>query len=472
MSFRLLSVCLSGYMLLCAPFLIAAPQPVLWHEGTDKLPGATWQYSYSAAKLAWQQPMGSWFDSKQQYLGNSAYSEADAAVSKTPYLLNWQLQPMLAQQQIKPGQKLDLLLRNQPGSKGTTEFYSKEQNSLPPQLKLITNKRTISLDATMDTFLDKSTFRSLGTRPQLKVGPANVALLQFAIPLLAEGEQLTNASLQLETYRQYGANRIGVYLLAEPEDKPTDPPLTASNHIVFSEDFSNRRWSSRWHDISARNRAERVTAPQRPEQQALKVNFTPSQHLALDMSIRMKQLLPDEPEALYFQYDLYLADNWFSDRQGGKFPGLAGTYQQAGWGGRSADGSNGWSARGQFGDTIVSNDTLNNTTPIGFYAYYPANGQRYGAAFYWDKAISKLQPGRWYTITQYVEMNTPGQQDGILRAWVDNIPVFENTAIRFRDTPELKIERLWMNFYHGGTAKPSKNMDLYITNILLALPAD
>ncbi|WP_213999921.1 hypothetical protein [Arsukibacterium sp.] len=46
--------------------------------------------------------------------------------------------------------------------------------------------------------------------------------------------------------------------------------------------------------------------------------------------------------------------------------------------------------------------------------------------------------------------------------------MFERTDIRFRDTSDLKIERLWLNFYHGGTAKPVQEMELYIDNVILA----
>ncbi|MDX3772879.1 hypothetical protein QE250_01980 [Chromatiaceae bacterium AAb-1] len=459
--------------LLWLPHSVPAQQaePLLWHEGTARLTGATRQHSYGAAWLQWPaDTMGSWFDRNRQYLGNTAYSVAEITVSKTPYTVTWPLATLV--NQIQPRMPLDLLLRNQPGATGSTEFYSKEQGSFAPQLRLITsNQREIRLNAVMDTYLDNTTYRSLGDRKILKSGPSNVLLLQFAIPALEDNEQITSATLQLYTAKQYGNNQVGVYLLAQPVTPDnTQSPLNNST-LLFREDFSERRWAARWHDISPRNLAERTPAPQRPEQYALKISFSPRYNLALDMSLRLKTLLPEEPEALYFQYDLYLGDNWFSARQGGKLPGLAGTYNKAGWGGRSADGNNGWSARGLFGDTIVSNDRLNNSTPAGFYAYYPDNGQQHGANLFWDKIASKLHTGRWYTLTQYVQLNTPGQHNGILRAWVNNQPVFEATNIRFRDTEHLKIERLWMNVYHGGIAKPQQDMDLYLTNILLALPA-
>ena len=46
----------------------------------------------------------------------------------------------------------------------------------------------------------------------------------------------------------------------------------------------------------------------------------------------------------------------------------------------------------------------------------------------------------WYCIEQYAQMNTPGVNDGILRAWVDGRLAFEKTDIRLRDVTTLKIE--------------------------------
>jgi hypothetical protein len=65
-------------------------------------------------------------------------------------------------------------------------------------------------------------------------------------------------------------------------------------------------------------------------------------------------------------------------------------------------------------------------------------------------------------------MNTPGAQDGVLRAWIDDVPAFEKRDLYLRDTPVIKIEKIWMNVYHGGTAKAVKDLDLYIDNVVIA----
>jgi hypothetical protein len=65
-------------------------------------------------------------------------------------------------------------------------------------------------------------------------------------------------------------------------------------------------------------------------------------------------------------------------------------------------------------------------------------------------------------------MNTVGQNDGILRGWVDGILAFEKADIKFRTVSTLKIERIWMNVYHGGTSPTPENIDLYFDNVVIA----
>ena len=65
-------------------------------------------------------------------------------------------------------------------------------------------------------------------------------------------------------------------------------------------------------------------------------------------------------------------------------------------------------------------------------------------------------------------MNTPTLNDGVLRAWVDGRLAFEKTDLRFRDIEALKVEEVWMNVYHGGTAPSPHDQHLYVDNLVIA----
>lgn len=94
---------------------------------------------------------------------------------------------------------------------------------------------------------------------------------------------------------------------------------------------------------------------------------------------------------------------------------------------------------------------------------------QYGDVDLWLQGCAGLlDKNRWYAVETYVKLNTPGQNDGILRGWVDGRLAYERTDWRWRDVNTLRVERVWMNFYHGGTATPSTDLHVYIDNVVIA----
>jgi hypothetical protein len=137
---------------------------------------------------------------------------------------------------------------------------------------------------------------------------------------------------------------------------------------------------------------------------------------------------------------------------------------------RKSDGSNGWSARGAFFRQAASgSEAFTALRGIGSYAYLADLKGDSGSVWGWGLGrTGLLQKNRWYSVEQQVKLNTPGSSDGELRAWIDGHLVFERTGLRFRDVPTLKIESLWMNVYHGGTAKAPTDLTLFIDNLVIA----
>jgi len=192
---------------------------------------------------------------------------------------------------------------------------------------------------------------------------------------------------------------------------------------------------------------------------ALRIAVDQGGHYGLSLSFRFQRQLGHEPEEIYFRFYIRLADDWDPER-GGKFPGIGGTYGRAGWGGRRVNGTDGWSARGLF------KGQQSGTTPIGFYCYHADMKGTYGDNFVWDdNGFQGLENNRWYCIEQFAKMNTPGKNDGVLRAWVDGKPVFERQDIRMRDVSTLKIETIWLNVYYGGTWTAVTPHHLYIDDV-------
>ncbi len=67
-----------------------------------------------------------------------------------------------------------------------------------------------------------------------------------------------------------------------------------------------------------------------------------------------------------------------------------------------------------------------------------------------------------------MRLNVPGEKNGVLRAWIDGRLAFEKTDIRFRLTDKLKIEQIWMNWYHGGKLPSPHDQHIYIDNVVVA----
>ena len=202
---------------------------------------------------------------------------------------------------------------------------------------------------------------------------------------------------------------------------------------------------------------------------ALAVTLAKGEKQALNSHIRLKQFAGHEPLEAYFRYHLRLGDNWNPSADGGKLPGLSGTYGRGGWGGRRSDGQNGWSARGAFFRLTDPPSVASGLRALGSYVYHAGSEGQYGNTWGWNLwPTGFLQKNRWYSVEQHVRLNTPGQSDGVLRAWIDGQLVFAMTDIRYRDTAQLGIESVWMNVYHGGTAKSPQDMTLYIDNLVVA----
>ncbi len=239
--------------------------------------------------------------------------------------------------------------------------------------------------------------------------------------------------------------------------------------VLFTCDFESPDWYAEFGLNEAPPTLETVEADPAREFEplrgrALRIRIPKGRNLGSDLRFAFRQRTGAEPEEIYFRYYLRLAGDWNPIHQGGKLPGISGTYGRAGWGGRRVSGTDGWSARGSYGRLTPGGET-----PVGFYTYHVDMKGRYGSVWTWDnERRGYLRRNRWYAIEQHARMNTPGRNDGILRAWVDGEPAFEKTDVRFRDTADLKIEMVWLNVYEGGTRPAHADQHLYIDDVAIS----
>jgi hypothetical protein len=258
-------------------------------------------------------------------------------------------------------------------------------------------------------------------------------------------------------------------LPADEAKQRLEPGLAGRSDVLLCCDFEEEEW---WRAWGARKEPGNTALVQGNQAfggkgRSLRVTVPRGQHLGTTFAYRFRERLGAEPEEIYFRYYLQFDPDWKHATSGGKLPGISGTYGKAGWGGRPVSGSDGWSARGLY-ETRYGSDT----TAIGFYCYHADMKGKYGNHWAFQP---RLEHGRWYCVEQYCKLNTPGrdgqrgQNDGILRGWIDGKPAFEKTDVRFRDVDRLKIEDIWVNVYHGGaTPVPREDIHLSLDNMVIA----
>lgn len=121
--------------------------------------------------------------------------------------------------------------------------------------------------------------------------------------------------------------------------------------------------------------------------------------------------------------------------KGGKLPGLFGGIVTSGQ--HIPDGTNGWSTRymwrrGGAGEV---------------YTYLPSSIE-HGTSL--GRGNWSIVPGRWQSLEQSVQLNTPGKANGVITVWLDGEQVFKQTRVVFRTTASLHIDGVFFSSFFGG----------------------
>jgi hypothetical protein len=387
-----------------------------------------------------------------------------------------------------------LLLLQSTGGKSTADFFSKEAPDLKaPNLLLYTDEQEYYIQADIDTFIGPAIRKPQGKANIVKVGGNRLGLLSFTIPEDISAHNIQRAELLLQlTDKQYGSSQISLTQLAIPQPQaqreeglaaryPFDQGIAEHPHVYYADDFDHQSWfdtvseavgqkESRWSNAATLDYVTHQYIEHfiDADGRSALAQFDTDKNLALNLDYYFRRHHEKEPEEAYFRYYLKLSPG-ADISGGGKLPGFGGTYNKAGWGGRSNDGYEGWSARGAFYASIDNPDSpWFGHMPIGSYLYEADKDRKYGRILPWGNPLSTISPGRWYCIEQRLKLNTPGQSDGILEVWIDGVKILSETALMFRKTDELKIEKIWFNYYFGGVDKPKFPFNIYMDNIVIA----
>jgi hypothetical protein len=456
-----------------------------WAEGTPGVPnGASRDYYNRAAFLPWDNYLGDWADASGVSQGDDAYAVTGVVDNDTGRYEEWDVTTLVQQWVDGTIQNKGFFLRGVSGA-GPVDFRTKEHTDSGQWPELVINGST-TLNPEADTYLEPSTYQSQGDNDRMRISAELNSLLRFDVSGFSSGS-VTSATLRLYTYQQYGGGtlEVGVFRCDQGHDEPYSDPIAgiaadydedvgidAHSDVLFFADFETGDGSDGW--TSAGGTFETVDTDAALgfvplSGRALKVLMAEGANLALSFTYEFQDEVGEEPDEIYWRYYLRFASDWNQTVDGGKMPGIAGTYGTAGWGGRPSDGTNGWSARGSFSETIPDDNPLAGRTPLGYYCYHADMEGTYGDVWHWLNDYRGLIPrNEWHAVEEYARMNTPGSNDGVLRTWVDGRLAFEKTDISMRTVDTLHIEEVWMNIYHGGTDVSPYDQHLYIDNVVIA----
>ncbi|MCB1922378.1 MAG: DNRLRE domain-containing protein [Gammaproteobacteria bacterium] len=456
-------------------------------EFTDDNNGMRCAYYNSGFKLQWRQRGGDWSDAAGVAYGDTPYAVAAVQNQRNKMqAIDWDVTELVRYWQNGGETPGGFYLRKlSQDAKSSAQFRSRnfKDSAAHPSLVIEwADGRTTHLQATADSTMTCTSVGALGEGNRITVGEqASIALVFPFVP--EPGAVVRRARLQLHSHKQYGpATEVGVFRLTIPADTEQDPQAGFAARfprdegiyqhpaVVFATGFESSDWYEEWSASREPASAEPVSedaanhfAPLSGK--ALRVTIEQGKKGGLNLLYRFREKTGAEPDAMHFRYYVRLGESW-KPLVSGKMPGFAGTYNRAGWGGRRSDGVNGWSARGAY---KVASSAQGDAYALGSYIYHADSSTKFGDLVGWNLGNTGLiEKNRWYSVEQYVRLNTPGKADGEVKAWLDGVLVYQRRGLRFRDIPDLHIETLWMNVYHGGVDAAPSDLNLFIDNVVIA----
>lgn len=192
---------------------------------------------------------------------------------------------------------------------------------------------------------------------------------------------------------------------------------------------------------------------------ALKVKYPKGKADSKDSGAQWETDLKGGYEELYLSYDVKFSSDFEFVKPGrntgrtGKLPGLGGGLNFD----DKDDRNTAWDGKLQFRDK----------DELEFYVKTPVNNNKH---FTWNKKSYTIKKNAWFNIEIRYKLNTVGQKNGIMQAWVDGELLGEYKNAEFRDNARVKINKMFFSTFYGGNAEadaPTKDVYAYFDNFVV-----
>lgn len=482
------------------------PQYLTWDGGS----GPNKELWSLKLELKWKNALtGDWLDANQVEQGTTPYAatRVSAAGPVTADVTG------LVSRWISNGYNKGFLLKTTENAPFVFDGRTAADATRHPQLEVVTDRGTFKAPPLANANWTESSFSTYDSRASFQVSSRTwTAIVQFDLTGIVGTVQSAKLTLHCKSM-QYAAN-LNIFEANPPMFRdgggglpaqlgiaasyPLDKNLQQHPSVLFAGDFS---------DLSAfAGSPETATKIFDAATQStyLRGNILKGElqggTLERDVVRGKADGTPDKVETeLYARYYVFLEDNWGSTVDANKMPGWdarmgywhPGQHWEptTGNGGSRCSGLKLWnsqvntweyqgcSLRGHGGKRIGDGNPYDELFWIGGYVYNLDQVGSYGEEIKWNGVI--LGKGRWYSIEQYVKMNSingpydsngngTGVKDGIYRVWVDGVLAYEKTGLRWRHHPEMGLQGFWMNWYHGGLQPSSNDMTFRMNHLVIA----
>jgi len=137
----------------------------------------------------------------------------------------------------------------------------------------------------------------------------------------------------------------------------------------------------------------------------------------------------------------------------------------------------GHSIRMEAGKGVDDGNPYSSLRPIQSYVYSLDQPGKFGQIFRLGNGV--IARGRWHCLEQQIKINSVvgpfdalgnGQAvaDGMLRSWLDGVPVSEIRGLRWRRHPEMGVQGPWVNWFYGGTEPTERTMHYRMNHLVVA----
>jgi hypothetical protein len=489
----------------------ASDQPVqylTWDAGSGPN-NAQWSRKL---RLSWvHSGVGDWLDATGTPQGSTAFASGSVSANG-PVSFNV---TSLVSKAVSSGKNRGFYLRSSGTRTLTFAGRTHADASMRPKLTITTGGGTITRTARCNANWSPSSAYGTDSRASFKVLPSGwLAIVQFdltgltgtvtaatltltSINFLAVGQvQIFEANPP--TFLVGGGGRAAVQGIAQSYD--ADRGIETHPSVVFAGDFS----------VLARpNWGGSVVSPEKFTDPVTGRVYLRGKipegglggcSLEHDVVRGTQAGVPDKTETeLYARYYVKLDSDWGSTVDGNKMPGWdarLGWWNSSGYwypvtgnGGSPGTGLKVWnstagrweyhghSLRGHGGTSAGDGNPYDQLFWLGGYIYHLDQVGPYGEGVNWKGTV--IDKGNWHCIEQHVKMNSitgpydvngngTAVADGVYRAWVDGVLVYQRTNFRWRRHAEMGLQGFWLNWYHGGTSPTLHDMHFNMGSVVIA----